>query len=60
MDKGTKTASDEMLQDKIYSTLDGDINISKIIHGVTNLTPLNVNFNKSALTKACFIIIIYY
>jgi len=31
-----KTASDEVLQDELYSTLDGDI--STITRGVTNIT----------------------
>jgi predicted metal-dependent HD superfamily phosphohydrolase len=34
----TKTARVEVLHDEVYSTLDGDINMSTVIRGVTNIT----------------------
>lgn len=34
----TKTVSDEVLSDELYSVSDGDMNISTTIHGVTHTT----------------------
>jgi hypothetical protein len=53
----TETSREEVLQGELYSTLYGDINTSTITHGVTNITPLNVNFDILISSSSLIIII---